>query len=81
MHVTLLQAHLKAETKAESEELQKRIKILQGKLDKQKQLTKEYEVAALKSQKPQVGGASGVGGATGMGQPLIDSKVQENSAA
>lgn len=55
--------------KSNSDELEKRVTILQGKLDKQKQLTREYEVA-LKSQKPQVGGASW------MGQPLVDSKVR-----
>ena len=65
---------MKLESNSETE-LQKRVKILQGKLDKQKQMTKEYE-AALKSHKQsQVGGASGVGGANGMGQPLVDSKV------
>ena len=58
--------------RTDTEELQKRVKILQGKLDKQKQLTREYETA-LKSHKPQVGGASG------MGQPLIDSKVLYSS--
>ena len=44
------------------------MKILQGRLDKQKQQTRELE-EALKSAKPSVGGA------TGTSQPLIDSKV------
>ena len=44
------------------------MKILQGRLDKQKQQTRELE-EALKSTKPSVGGA------TGTSQPLIDSKV------
>ena len=69
-----MQLHLRSEGKSESEELQKRVKILQGKLDKQKQLTREYE-EALKSKKQQEGGANGVGGASGMGQPQVDSKV------
>ena len=71
------QLHLRAEGSSETEELQKRVKILQGKLDKQKQQTRELE-EALKSTKPALGGASGqVGGATGTSQPLIDSKVSE----
>ena len=74
---TSLQLHQRAEGSAETEELQKRVKILQGKLDKQKQLTRELE-EALKSTKPAVGGAGGqVGGASGTSQPLIDSKVGE----
>ena len=44
------------------------MKVLQGKLDKQKQQTRELE-EALKSTK------SAVGGASGTSQPLIDSKV------
>ena len=72
---TSFQLHLRAEGSAETEELQKRVKILQGKLDKQKQLTRELE-EALKSTKPAAGGAGGqVGGASGTSQPLIDSKV------
>ena len=63
-----------SEAKSDGSDLEKRVKILQGKLDKQKQLTKEYEMT-LKSQRPQVGGATGVGGGNGMGQPLVDSKV------
>ena len=47
------------------------MKILQGKLDKQKQLTREYEEALESTKK------SAVGGATGTSQPLIDSKVRE----
>ena len=69
------QLQLQAKGSSETEELEKRVKILQGKLDKQKQLTRELE-EALKSTKPAVGGASGqVGGASGTSQPLIDSKV------
>lgn len=68
------QLHSLSEAKADSEELEKSVKILQGKLDKQKQLTKEYEMA-LKSHRPPVGGATIVGGGNGMGQPLVDSKV------
>lgn len=68
------QLHLRAEGNSETEELQKRVKILQGKLDKQKQQTRELE-EAMKSTRPVVGGQ--VGGASGTSQPLIDSKVSE----
>ena len=72
---------MRIELSFDTEELQKRVKILQGKLDKQKQLAREYE-AELKSQKQSVGGPVRMG----HHQPLdkmatetssqIDSKVQ-----
>ena len=68
MLIVSFQLHLQAEGSAETEELRKRVKILQGRLDKQKQQTRELE-EALKSAKPSVGGAMGTS------QPLIDSKV------
>ena len=67
--IVSFQLHLQAEGSAETEELRKRVKILQGRLDKQKQQTRELE-EALKLAK------SSVGGATGTSQPLIDSKVR-----
>ena len=71
--LTYPQLHVRLEHNPEVDELQKRVKILQGKLDKQKQHIRENE-EALKAQHP-VGVASGRGVAAVEASAQIDSKV------